>query len=255
MNYASVLALLSGLILIVLAMLFGGTAKSFLNLPSFLIVVGGTFAVTLVSFSPGELLRAFGFIAKVVRRRLRDPGVAARAVMALAERARREGVLSLQSILNDPNQEEFLLKAIGMAVDGTPGEDLERILRRELAANAQHQHESAGIFRRAADISPAMGLIGTLIGLIQMLANLNDPTTIGPAMAVALLTTFYGAVLATMVFTPIASKLERSSDEETLLRSVYLLGAASIGRKENPRRLEMLLNTVLPPMKRITYYE
>ena len=105
------------------------------------------------------------------------------------------------------------------------------------------------------EFSPAMGLIGTLIGLVQMLGNLGDPSTIGPAMAVALLTTFYGAVLANMVFLPLASKLERNSKEEALVSNIYLMGAASIGRQENPRRLEMLINSLLPPSQRVRYFD
>ena len=111
------------------------------------------------------------------------------------------------------------------------------------------------VLRKMGEFSPAMGLIGTLVGLVQMLGHLDDPSTIGPSMAVALLTTFYGAVLANIVFLPLASKLERNSAEETLVNNVYLMGAASIGRQENPRRLEMLLNSVLPPAKRVRYFD
>jgi len=111
------------------------------------------------------------------------------------------------------------------------------------------------VLRKAAEFAPAMGLIGTLIGLVQMLGNLDDPSTIGPAMAVALLTTFYGAVLANMVFSPMASKLERNSAEESMVNTIYMMGAASIGRQENPRRLEMLLNSILPPGKRVQYFD
>jgi chemotaxis protein MotA len=100
-----------------------------------------------------------------------------------------------------------------------------------------------------------MGLIGTLVGLVQILGGLDDPSTIGPAMAVALLTTFYGAVLANMVFSPLATKLERNFSSETLLNEVYVTAAASIGRQENPRRFEMLLNTLIPPARRIAHFE
>ena len=118
------------------------------------------------------------------------------------------------------------------------------------------RHEkSAGVFRKAAEVSPAMGLIGTLVGLVQMLGNLEDPSTIGPAMAVALLTTFYGAILANMVFAPLASKLERNSDEEALVQNLYLLGAVSIGRRENPRHLEAMLNSLLPPSARLQQFD
>ena len=106
-----------------------------------------------------------------------------------------------------------------------------------------------------AEFSPAMGLIGTLIGLVQMLGNLQDPANIGPSMAVALLTTFYGAVLANMVFMPLAAKLERNSSEETLISTIYMMGASSVGRQENPRRLENLINSIVSPEDRIQYFD
>ena len=119
----------------------------------------------------------------------------------------------------------------------------------------ERHRRSASILRRAAEISPAMGLIGTLIGLVQMLANLSDPESIGPAMAVALLTTFYGAILGTAVLSPMAAKLERNSNEEAMLRSMVMIAMSSIARQDNPRRLEMLLNSELPPSKRIKYFD
>jgi len=128
-------------------------------------------------------------------------------------------------------------------------------MRTELHAIADRHNKGADILRRAAEVAPAMGLIGTLVGLVQMLGNLDDPSAIGPAMAVALLTTFYGAVLGNMVFAPLASKLERKSDEEALLNEIYLLGITSIARQESPRRLEVLLNTILPPANRISYFD
>ncbi|MFD1379058.1 motility protein A [Fodinicurvata halophila] len=137
-------------------------------------------------------------------------------------------------------------KAISLVVDGIPADDVARILEREVYATMQRHMKSAGILRRAGEVAPAMGLIGTLIGLVQMLGRLEDPSTIGPAMAVALLTTFYGAVLANMVFTPLASKLERNADVEAQVNQIYAMGTASIGRQENPRRLEVALNSILP---------
>jgi chemotaxis protein MotA len=109
--------------------------------------------------------------------------------------------------------------------------------------------------RKAADISPAMGLIGTLIGLVQMLSNLEDPSSIGPSMAIALLTTFYGAILSNMLFAPLAAKLERNSAEEALAAEMVLLGTTSISRQENPRRLETSVNALLPPAKRVWFFE
>ena len=114
---------------------------------------------------------------------------------------------------------------------------------------------SAGVLRRAAEVAPAMGLIGTLVGLVQLLGNLQQPESIGPAMALALLTTLYGAILANMVFVPLASKLERNSINEAMVLNVYAIGASSISRQENPRRLEMLINAILPPAKRVRYFD
>jgi chemotaxis protein MotA len=142
-----------------------------------------------------------------------------------------------------------------MIVDGNPGKDAEVILRREMHSTVMRHSKSTSVLKKLGEFSPAMGLIGTLIGLVQMLANLDDPSSIGPAMAVALLTTFYGAVMANMIFLPLASKLERNSSEETLVNNIYLMGVASIGRKENPRRLEMLINSLLPPSQRIRYFD
>ncbi|MFD0387008.1 motility protein A [Tistrella bauzanensis] len=121
-----------------------------------------------------------------------------------------------------------------MVVDGIPVEDVERILKRDISQMAQRHMQSSQILKKSAEVAPAMGLIGTLVGLVQMLGNLEDPSTIGPAMAVALLTTFYGAVLANMVFNPLAGKLERNSMEEQMFKQIYLAGATSIGRQENP---------------------
>ena len=135
-----------------------------------------------------------------------------------------------------------------MLVDGLQVDEIERNMTLEAHALAQGRH-------RAAEVSPAMGLIGTLVGLVQMLGNLDSPERIGPAMSVALLTTLYGALMANVVFLPLASKLERNATVEQLVSQIYTMGVASMGRQENPRRLEMLLNTVLPAGQQIRYFD
>lgn len=255
MDAATVVGLVCGFGLIGIAIVLGGQPASFVNLPGALIVFGGTFAVTTMCFSLTEVGRTATVVSKAVFRSDRDPSEAAVHVLKVAEMARRQGVLSLQGALESLRNEPFLHKGISMVVDGTPGEEVEMIMRRDMQATVQRHARSVGVLRKAAEFSPAMGLIGTLIGLVQMLGSLDDPSTIGPSMAVALLTTFYGAVLANMVFTPLAAKLERNSAEETLVNTVYAMGVASIGRQENPRRLEMLLNSVLPPIKRVQYFD
>ena len=173
----------------------------------------------------------------------------------VAQMARRHGILSLQDVLDTLRFEPFLQKGVAMVVDGVPSEETEAILRRDVLAMMQRHARSASVLRRASELAPAMGLIGTLIGLVQMLSNLDDPSTIGPSMAIALLTTFYGAILANIVLVPLASKLERNSSLEELVNSIYVLGVASIGRQENPRRLEMLINSIMPPSSRIRFFD
>ncbi len=255
MDLGTIIGLVCGFGLVITAIVMGGSAKSFINAPAFLIVLGGTFAVTTMCFSLPEMARSAQVITKTIFHTTRDPADAAIQVLQIAELARKQGVLSLQNMLDSVRAEPFLYKGVTMVVDGTPGEEVENIMRQHLHATVQRHAKSTSVLRKAAEFAPAMGLIGTLIGLVQMLANLDDPSSIGPSMAVALLTTFYGAVLANMVFMPLAAKLERNSVEEALVHNVYLMGAASIGRQENPRRLEMLLNSVLPPSKRVQYFD
>lgn len=255
MDIATVLGLTGGFAMVAIAILMGGSMKSFFDLPSVFIVVGGTFAIVLTCFTVGEVLHTFRVVMKTVFHGIGDCSEAAIQVLQLAEAARKQGVLTLQGLLPSLAGEPFLHKGIAMVVDGTPGEEVEAILRRDILATQQRHAKSAGVLKKAAEFSPAMGLIGTLIGLIQMLGNLDNPSSIGPSMAVALITTFYGAILSNMVFSPLAAKLERNTQEETLVATVFLMGAASIGRQENPRRLEMLLNSILPPAKRVQYFD
>lgn len=251
---ATLFGLLAGFILIFVAMTMGGSAFAFIDAPSLLIVLGGTAAITAVSFSVEELRDAPRALWRMVVHRRIDPREAAETMLRLAERARREGILDLEQTTRALSDDPFLHRAVRLVVDGTNGDDAEKILKTETFAISTMHMNSINILRRAAEVSPAMGLIGTLVGLVQMLGNLNNPATIGPAMALALLTTFYGAMLAHMLFMPLASRAERTAKEEVLLNSVYTIGAAGIGRKENPRRLETLINTILPPAKRIEYF-
>lgn len=252
------LSLLIGLLtafgLVLAALIIGGSVTSFYNVPALLIVFLGTFAVTMVAYSIGEIFMALGEIGRTLFPRDTDARRAAERVMTLSAIARDRGVLALDSVLDMLGSEPFLRTAVAMAVDGASAEQIERVMQREIDATEERRERMAGVLRRAAEVAPSMGLIGTLIGLIQLLANLNDPSSIGPAMAVALLTTFYGAILAYMVFSPIAAKLERNAADERFATEIYLAGAASLARQESPHVLETLLNAKLPPSRRLDYY-
>ena len=254
-DYATLLGLFGAFIVIGLAMYLGGSPGSFVDLPAILIVVAGTFLVTAISFTWEEMALAQQVILRAIVYHVEELGVAAREVLNLARIARRDGVLALQKSLSPVRHSPFLHRSVTYVMDGASPAEVERIMQGELHAMAHRHDRAAGILRRAGEVAPAMGLIGTLVGLVQMLGNLEEPSTIGPAMAVALLTTFYGAVLANMVLLPLAKKLERNSEVEAQVNQIYATGAVSISSKENPRRLEVLLNTILPPARRMNLFD
>ncbi|HYH38769.1 MAG TPA: MotA/TolQ/ExbB proton channel family protein [Azospirillum sp.] len=240
---------------ILVAMAAGGSLRAFLDPPSLLIVLGGTLAVTTASYSLGDVAAAWGNAGRILVQTSYDPRAVARQVMLLAEAARRAGPEMLKSMLPELKGEPFLHRCVSLITEGPPADDVERMLTAEVEAFAAARAKSAAVLRRASEVAPAMGLIGTLVGLVQMLGGLSDPSTIGPAMALALLTTFYGAVLGNVVLAPLAAKLERNAEDEALVKTLYTIGAVSIARQENPRRLEMLLNTLLPPGRRLQYFD
>lgn len=251
---ALVIGLTGAFVLIGAAIMLGDSIRSFVDFPSVLIVLLGTFAVTMVSFSVGEVFAVVPLLLRTLFPPARNVKRACERALNLAEIARRNGVLALDHVLPQLAGEAFLQRAVAMAVDGGAPERVEAVLGTEIEATSERMTRAANVLRRAAEVAPAMGLIGTLIGLVQMLANLKDPNAIGPAMAVALLTTFYGAVLAYMVFAPVAAKVDRNAADERQIQQIYMAAATSIARQENPRQLETLLNTILPPSQRLDHY-
>lgn len=233
----------------------GQSDANFFNLPSVLIVVLGTLTVTAVSYSWEELKKAGGVIAHSFVFAKSDPSVMARQLLDITMVARKKGFLALSSLESELSKDPHLSRAVQIVTDGYTGDDIERILIQDLDALQERHRRSASILRRGAEVAPAMGLIGTLIGLVQMLADLENPDAIGPAMAVALLTTFYGAIMGMAVLAPMAAKLERNSNDEALIRSMIITTMTAIAKQENPRRLEMLLNSELPPDHRIRYFD
>lgn len=254
-DYATTLGLIAGFGLVAIAIIVSGTPAAFLDWPSILIVFGGTFAVTTICFSIDEIRRSQIVIINTLFRQEAEPVQVAISSLRLAEHARKNGPLSLQAMLKGNHIHPFQRKALQLVIDGITSEEVERVLRQDVQTMINRHSKSARVLQKAAEVAPAMGLIGTLVGLVQMLGNLNDPTSIGPSMALALLTTLYGAVLANMVFAPLAAKLERNSDEEALIYQIYMTAATSIGRQENPRRLETMLNAILPPAHRVRIFD
>jgi chemotaxis protein MotA len=255
MDLATLFGLAAALTLIGIAIVLNGSPLAFIDIPAILMVVLGTFAVTAISYTGEELREAQPSFRQALMRTEIDPRICARRVLTLADKARKRGLLSLQADLHGLRDAPFLQRSLAMLVDGLQVDEIERNMTLEAHAVAQGRHRAAAILRRAAEVSPAMGLIGTLVGLVQMLGNLDSPERIGPAMSLALLTTLYGALMANVVFLPLASKLERNATVEQLVSQINTMGVASMGRQENPRRLEMLLNTVLPAGQQIRYFD
>jgi chemotaxis protein MotA len=254
MEYTTFFGLLASLSLVGVAMVLGGHVHSFLDLPSLLIVVGGTLTVVITSFSFTDVLRAFGTIGRALATEIPGFKKLAEHLIKLSQAARTNGMLSLQKeAATEPHA--FLKQGLSLAVDGAPAETVEKVLYHDTVSLMERHEQALAVLRRASEVSPSMGLIGTLIGLVQMLGSLSDPSAIGPAMALALLTTLYGAMLAYMILTPLATKLEKAGHNDLLTRKLITTGILSIIKQENPRQLELHLNSLLPPAHRIQVFK
>lgn len=237
------------------AVLLGGNALAFFNMQAGLIVLGGTAAVTLVSFTWPETRHAVSAMGAALAGGRPCLSTTALQLLQFADRARRSSAETVIKTGRMVKSHPQFAHAIAMLIDGIEEPMVERMLEEEVRSSLQRHQTSARFFRRAAEVAPAMGLIGTLVGLVQMLGSLSDPAAIGPAMSVALLTTLYGAILANMVFAPVAAKIERDAQTQAAMISLYRAGVSSINAKENPRKLELLLNSMLPPAERIKYFK
>lgn len=254
-DMSTILGLIIAMALIGTALSLGGTPSAFFDFRSFLIVFCGTLAVTSISFTGAEFFNTLKIIGKSVVRQIYDHKKMSHQMIDLAVAVRHDGVFSLQQIDKELKKDTFLHRGVQMIADGNTCDEVSTILGQEIDSQAARHDKGVSILRRAAETAPAMGLIGTLIGLVQMLAMLDDPSTIGPSMAIALLTTFYGAMLGTVVCTPLAGKLEANAEQEILHKTLILTTLGSIARQENPRRLEMMLNSELPPTNRVAYFK
>lgn len=251
MDLGTIIGIASGFALVLLTIVTGGAGiGNYISLQSILVVVGGSFAAMLVA---NPLARMLG-IVKYIRIALRSPDWQEEKIIsdlvAFSERARREGLLALEDNL-DEVEDEFMRKGIQLVVDGTDPDIIKSILYHDLN-EIQSRHESGiRIFEDWGKIAPAFGMIGTLIGLIQMLVNLGgDAAVIGAGMAVALITTFYGSLFANLVLVPLKTKLEDRDKEETRVKEIVIEGILSIQSGDNPRILLEKLISFLPPQQR-----
>jgi chemotaxis protein MotA len=246
-DIATLIGFLAAWGLIIATILMGAAAGVFVNIPSLLIVVGGTFAVVMMRFTLGQFIGSIKTAMKAFLYKSESASELIDVVVELATVARKEGLLALE---NQEVNHPVLAKGISMLVDGHEPAVVRKALSTEMNETIGRHSIGQAIFKQMGDAGPAMGMIGTLIGLVQMLSNMSDPKSIGPAMAVALLTTLYGAMLANMFALPICDKLSLRSTEEYMLKAIIVESVIGIQEGQNPKVLGELLRNYLPASQR-----
>ena len=250
MDFATIIGLALSFGLILVALLFGsGGILLFVDIPSVLIVLGGTIGATLVHYPMSSIKKLGSLIKHTFVEKPINTSTILDQFMDLANKARRDGILSLEPMLRSI-KDPFLKKGLQLTVDGLEPQRIQDILETELDTLEQRHEVGVELLGSLAAYSPALGMIGTVIGLVQMLKTMSDPSTIGPAMAVALITTFYGAILANLLFLPMAGKLKQRSKAEVLMREMQIEGIIGIAKGENPRILVEKLSSFQPPKLR-----
>jgi chemotaxis protein MotA len=246
-DLATLIGLLLAWVLIIATIALGSGALVFINAPSFVIVIGGVIGVVLMRFTLGQFIGSMKTALKAFLYKAESPEVLIASVVELAGIARKEGLLALegQKITNP-----VLSRGISMLVDGHEASVVKKALSTEMNEMVARHKMGQDIFKQIGDAGPAMGMIGTLVGLVQMLSNMSDPKSIGPAMAVALLTTLYGAMIANMFALPISDKLALRSAEEQMNKNIIIQSVLAIQEGQNPKVLDELLKNFLPPSKR-----
>lgn len=250
MDLATLIGIISAFGLVAISILMGGGLMIFVNVPSLAIVVGGTLGTTMINYPLKDVLGAVSVVKNVFfAGGVSAPDEVIKKFVELGSKARREGILALEGDVKDI-KDDFLKKGLQMSVDGLEPQSIEEILATEIDYLRGRHQLGAEIFSTMGTFAPALGMIGTLVGLVQMLQSMEDPSSIGPAMAVALLTTFYGSLMANLVCIPISGKLKGRSKEETLIKEMVVEGVLSLTRGENPRILEQKMLAYVPPKMR-----
>jgi len=246
-DLASLVGLVGAFGIVIFAMILGGDITMFVNVPSLLIVIVGSLFAVMMKFELGQFLAAAKVAGKAFSFKLIKPEDLIGEIVELAGLARKGGLLSLEG---KEVSDEFLSKGIQLLVDGHDPDVVKTLLSKEMKLASARHDTGISIFKSLGDVAPAMGMIGTLIGLVAMLANMDDPKAIGPAMAVALLTTLYGAMVATMLSLPMADKLTLRKDEEDRLKAMIIDALLAIQNGQNPRVIESMLQAYIQEGKR-----
>lgn len=244
MDIATIIGVVSGTGFILITILMGSGLGLFINIPSVMVVFGGTIASTLIAYPLSDFLKVMGLTIRVFIFKIEKQEDLITLLVDLSNKARKGGLLSIEGEIKNV-KDPFLGKALQMTVDGVQSSAISAIMQKQMSLVEKQHKLGYSIFASMAAYAPAFGMVGTLIGLVQMLASLDDPSTIGPKMAVAMITTFYGAIMANLFFIPMSDKLKLRSEEELGNMNLLYEGVMSIREGEHPRLLEDKLNVYL----------
>ena len=254
MDLGSVIGLVLTIVLLVISMAMGVGIGPYIDVPSIVIVFGGTTGTILIAFKPAQLKKIGKIFMVAIKPPQNNNQELIKRIVEYAKKARKEGILGIEAdVMNEEN--EFLKKGLSSAVDGIEPDAIREILEAEMEQIDSRHADNAQIFGQIAGFAGAMGMIGTLIGLVAMLLNMSDPSAIGPAMAVALLTTMYGAILGNVFGTPIENILNLRNKEEMVEKNLIIEGIMSIQAGDNPRNIETKLFAFLEPSQRESQFD
>ncbi len=254
MDIATIIGIVTAFALVLIAIFMGSGLTIFIDVPSLAIVVGGVIGVTLINYPLSDVLKVASVAMKTLFPTRSNPTEFVKRLVEFSGVARKEGILALENAA-EGIKHDFFRKGIQLAVDGMENQVIREILEIETQKLEDRHKLGAEILNAMGTYAPAMGMIGTLIGLVQMLQTMNDPSTIGPAMAVALITTFYGSILANMLFLPMAGKLKNSSAKEIFTNELIMEGILAISNGENPRMVEQKLHAFMAPKQRKSSFD
>ncbi len=248
MDVATIIGLVGGSILVLLSIIIGGNPIIFFNVPGLLIVVGGTVATCFIKFSMAEVINSINVAMKAFLVKIQPPEAIMEDMIRISRIAKEQGLIALE---NQKPEDPFIAQAIQYLADGFNQDQVKELITKDIRLTVSRHSTGQKVFKGMGDTAPAFGMIGTLIGLVQMLANMANPQDIGPAMAVALLTTLYGALLANLVFNPLADKLALRSQQEQEIKALILDGVLGIHQGLTSMALQETLKVHLAPKRRL----
>jgi chemotaxis protein MotA len=248
MDIATIIGLIGGTVLVVVSILIGGTFSIFINLPGLLIVIGGTIATSFIKFTMEDIINSIRVSMKAFTGKIDPPEEIMEKMVSVAKVAKERGLMALESEKPD---DEFAAKAFQFLADGFDEQQIKELLQKDINLTIQRHTTGRNVFKGMGGSAPAFGMIGTLIGLVQMLANMSNPQDIGPAMAIALLTTLYGALIANLVCLPLADKLALRSQQEQISKNLVLDAVLGIARGLSGMVFQETLKIHLSPKDRL----